>query len=506
MLVRSRIRTTQWNLLFHYVSIGLMMISGVVLVPLYLRYISLDLYGAWLATGNVLMWLTAVDPGLSTVLQQRVGTAYGKGDIQSVRGFMAAGLLLSAAISVLLVLLGYATIDYIPAWLRLPDDLDQSLLLQAFWIAVLGSSLSLFSYSITAISQGLQSSLGIGLVYVVVHVLDIVLILVLLFAGFGLLALAFSALFRGVGLLAGNAGYLCWRLFREKIGFSFSTQNIAELIKLVPFTFSARAGGLIANNVDAFVVARFLGVDIVPVLILTRKAIDISRKLVERPAIAFMPAVSHLVGAGETHKAKNVLARLVYMKIWLLALTFGGLVSMNDDFVRLWVGEQLFAGYAINVLLCFGLLLAAMTRSLANLCMALGDIKRNSLMILAQSLIFILLVLLGAKYFELIGVVLAPLIAMLLISVWYFPRSFSSMLRLSAGERMGMLSEFIISLLAASAPVYLFADIAPQGWLEFCGLVLAFSLAYGLLLCGISSAFRKELVGVWRKLAGRFAT
>src|SRR4051812_17531785 len=54
--------------------------QGVVLVPLYVSHVGAPLYGAWLASGDVLVWLQAFDLGLPNLLIQRIGAASGRGD------------------------------------------------------------------------------------------------------------------------------------------------------------------------------------------------------------------------------------------------------------------------------------------------------------------------------------------------------------------------------------------------------------------------------------------
>lgn len=500
-MIVNRTRTTQWNLFFHFVSIALMMVSGILLVPLYLHFIPLELYGAWLATGNVLMWLIAVDPGLSAILQQRVGTAYGQKDFPSIQGAVSAGLLLSACAVLLLVFLGSIVASHIPSWLNLSSGVDHKVLVQAFWIAVLGSSLQLFSYSITAINQGLQSSLGIGIIYVIVHVLDIALILILIFSDFGLMAIAYSALFRGVSMTLGNACYLGWRLVKENISFSFSPKKIPELVNLMSFTFFAQASGTIANNMDAFVIARFLGAEVVPVLVLTRKAIEICRTIVSRPTMAMLPALSHLVGEGDIDRAKLVLIRLVNLMIWVLLLVTSGLIVFNESFVRFWVGSHLFVGAAINVLLCVGLLLGIVILSLSNLCVALGNIKGTSLATLAQSAIFVLLIIPGVRCFGLVGVALVPLIAMLLVGAWYFPRTFSTMLKITFEERTLILRESLYSAISAVTATCIFLLFKVGSLIEFAMFVVLFVFAYATILLWLSVAFRAECKELYGKLS-----
>lgn len=491
-VVRSRARTTKWNLFFHYVAIALAFASGLVLVPLYLKYIPLDLYGAWLATGNIVVWLTAVDPGLSTVLQQRVGIAYGRGDLQDVRAMLAAGLLIAGGVSASILVLGLVVSGQLPTWLDLAPTIDGALLKRAFLLAVTGTAVTIFSFAITAVNQGLQSSVGIGLVYGVVNLLGIILTVALLYNGFGLLAIPVATLFRGLGLTLGNAGYLSWRLVSERIGFLPSLQQIPVLTRLVSYTFLARAGSVVANNADAFIVARFLGAEVVPVLTLTRKAPDMSRLLVERPAVAFMPAVSHLVGAGQIDKARQVLLRLVRLILWLLGLLWGGFFAFNDDFVRLWVGPELFAGSVINVVICLGLVVTVISNSLANLCLALGNIKGNSLTSVAQSMLFVPLIVLGVNYLGLLGVVLAPLLAMLATSIWYYPRSFARLLRLSLPDCRAIGRE-VIYILVVVVPLTLgFYWVHLEGWIQFGLSVLGFIAGYTIGLWLLSRSFQAE--------------
>lgn len=47
------------------------MMVGIILVPIYLVYIPKDLYGYWLATGNILTIISLLDPGIGGVVTQK---------------------------------------------------------------------------------------------------------------------------------------------------------------------------------------------------------------------------------------------------------------------------------------------------------------------------------------------------------------------------------------------------------------------------------------------------
>lgn len=75
----SRTKSTLANLISQYMSLGLAVVN-IVLIPFYLKYIDVKLYGAWLASGNIINWLTILDPGLNDLLRQQVAKFYGQQD------------------------------------------------------------------------------------------------------------------------------------------------------------------------------------------------------------------------------------------------------------------------------------------------------------------------------------------------------------------------------------------------------------------------------------------
>jgi O-antigen/teichoic acid export membrane protein len=475
------------------------MVSGIVLVPLYLRYIPLDIYGAWLATGNILAWLMVIDPGLSSVLMQRAGVAYGKGDKAELNSLLTGGVLLSGAISLLLLVAGFISSSFLIGWLNLGTTIDGDLVEQAFMIAVVGSALMIFSYGLTAFNQGMQSSLGIGLVFVITMVASLALTVVLLYKGVGLLALPIGLVVRGVGLTVGNAGYLLWRYIGERTRYHFSTQGVATLAKLLSYVFLGRGAGVIATNMDAFVLTRYLGPEIAPVFVLTRKAPDMSRMFLERPATAFMPAVSHLVGAGELGRARAVLLRLMRMILWLMGLIAAGFIVFNRDFVSLWVGPKLFAGGTINLFSVLTLVIMVLVNALSNLCFSLGNIKGNSIASLAQGLLSVPLMVLGARYWGMLGVAVAPLLAMLGVSAWYYPHAFSRLLKLEWPDVLALVREAAAVVVAATVATGTLFWITATTWPIFVLAVGAFGAVYLTVLGGISKAFRAEVAGVLKR-------
>jgi len=237
------------------------------------------------------------------------------------------------------------------------------------------------------------------------------------------------------------------------------------------------------------------------VLMLTRKVFDISRGLIERPSIAFMPAVSHLAGSGDMKKMKVVLSRLMRMQTWLLMLVTAELACFNNDFVSLWVGGDLFAGKVVNMILCIGLIMSIIVSSFSSLSMALGSIKRNSLALVIQSAILIGSLYFGVRYFGLAGAVLAPVLAMGMVGVWFYPKLLYGLINFSPDDKKEMAKEFFAAFFIACFLSAIFIQFEISSWVSLIAFSFLLVLIYLSMLWVFSLFFRSEAMTLKSKVS-----
>ncbi len=494
----SRTRTTAWNLVFHYASFLLVVVSGIVMVPLYLAHIPASLYGGWLAASNVLMWITVVDPGISTIVMQRVATAYGARDSNAIYALSSGGILLAAASGLLVIVAGELVAPRVAEWVRLSDDASRGALKEAFLIAVCGSALTVTSYTFTAIGQGLQSTFGVGIVFLVASIASLVSTAWLVLRGYGLSAIAVGFVIRGAMLLLGNAIYLYWRFRWEFGGFQFSANKVRELFSVSRFQLLSQAGNVIGNQIESIVVARAFGPEVVTTFVLSKRGPDTLRMIAERPSVAFMPAIAHVRGAGDLSTARNALARLTRYVVWVSGLLMGGFAAFNDDFVRLWVGSQFFVGHGVNAIFCGGVFVLALSRSFSNYYQALGGLKESNIAIFLESVLCMGFMLVGATYFGLAGVALAPIVAASAISGWYFPKRVGRLLGVERAEALALLREMVVVTIIAVIIAAGAALLRPDGWMAFSLQVVSFSCLYAIALFIFSEGVRSECRAVLR--------
>jgi O-antigen/teichoic acid export membrane protein len=183
---------------------------------------------------------------------------------------------------------------------------------------------------------------------------------------------------------------------------------------------------------------------------------------------------------------------LLFMTFWLMGLLAGGFIAFNEDFVRLWVGQNLFAGTTINLLIVANFVLGVLSVAFGNLCMSLGNIKSNSIAVMIQNMLYIPLIFLGVRYLGLLGVVVAPVLATLFVTGWYYPYSFTKTLKYLSHERLQLLREGGISFTIAIIYSALFGHWNPERWIDFGALLASFSSCYVVSLLVFSKPFRNE--------------
>ena len=95
----SRVRAAMISLGGSYLGAALTIVKGIFLVPLFLRVFGIELYGAFLASANVVGLLGIVDLGVSSVLAQRLAETWGARDRAQFLGATGSGLALGFALA-----------------------------------------------------------------------------------------------------------------------------------------------------------------------------------------------------------------------------------------------------------------------------------------------------------------------------------------------------------------------------------------------------------------------
>ena len=416
----SRRLNTLLNLLFNYASIILVVVQGIVLVPLYVSRVPVALYGAWLATGNLLTWLELVDPGTSDVIRQRVAQHYGANDRPALARTIGTGLRLSLGFATI-PLLGWPFAGAVAAMVRLTGP-NADALATSFRVGLLGVSLSIASYGFSAVCNGLQLALKSGLFYIGIGVFGIGVTITMLLLGYGLVAIPAGLAVRAA-LMCFAFAWLVFRWQREHLQepMGLDRPEARRMLSLSLATFTSRLGTTLLDRIDALLTSRVLGNQQTVVYTLTGRALDPVRMVSVSLPTSLMPSLAHMVGAGEKAEIARVVALLSRVTGTIAAVGAGSVVALDAVFVRLWVGPQMFGGPNLIALLALSASLSVFSFALNRVVYSLGAIRQASWVSLAEAAFKVPLQYLLLRVFGLAGMPIATCLGALAVSGWYLP-------------------------------------------------------------------------------------
>ncbi len=287
----SRKQQSIINLICIYFTIVLTIVQGIILTPVYIKFIPKSLYGAWLATGDMVGWISMIDPGISRIMQQRTAFAFGRREMDRLGGVLGTGLFLGFFFSVLPLLA-------IPFSGRIIGTLDVSALEHeqltvAFEWALVATGLMIATFQPAAANLGLQRGLGAGISYAIATISGIACTYIMLQMGYGLLSIPVGLTIRaGIMLLANGAWMWHWCHQNLRGRIAVRSDEFRSYAVLSTLTFFERMVSTLLSRSDSFLIALIYGNSQVPIYAFTGRALEPVRMAAERLMPAFLPGLA----------------------------------------------------------------------------------------------------------------------------------------------------------------------------------------------------------------------
>ena len=408
-----------------FLTLALAVVQGFLLTPAALRHIDYKLYGAWLATGQMISWVSLLDPGVNEILRQRVVFAFGSSSKDGLGAILGSGLIAGFLIAVIPAVAGLGAAFIAPHFISLNQS--ASLQLQHSLIAAAGAmGLTIAAFSPGSALQGLQRHVLHGTVSLLGAASYLISALALLYCGWGLLALPTALLIRSAIWIVGWTLPLLW-ISRRELNISIQPHwaEGKRTLGMSAATGLSNIAATVQTNTDAFIAGAMIGPESAATLSLTGALGDFIRLIPDRIVASFLPGLAHLAGEGDRDKFKAISWRLVQMIVALLSLAIGSVVIVNETFVKHWVGARSYGGLALTVCLCISVVLFSSCNLFGVILFSKGIIKPTAMVRLAQAALQMLLVLALIHHFQLMAIPISLALAAAVGLTAFFIRSYS---------------------------------------------------------------------------------
>ncbi|CCH57131.1 hypothetical protein BN8_06535 [Fibrisoma limi BUZ 3] len=417
------------------------------MAPLYLHYIEGTTYAYWLASGNILIWITIIEPGVGITLEQKVAYSAGQANKTELSKLITSGLILCSLILVASFAVSFLIQHYIPAILDLGRWQYTSVLQEAFLWASVGSCLSLCTYSLVGVNQGLQHTAYTGLVYLISQLVGIFITIYGLLQGWGLLSIGYSRAVTGILYFIGNGIILLYALRKDAIKLLYDKQYFKSFYKIFSYTFANKMGVTIANNIDLIVVSRFLEPTIITQLELSRRPQNIFSGFVNRTTYALLPSMSHSFGKGDIDAVKRIYIQFLKGFLFISLIISFGFIIFNEALLQFWVGPENYIGDVENILIVLSIVISSYTYSNSNFSFSAGNIKGNSKVGIYRSILYLALIFPLTMYFGVVGLIAALIISYITTELWYYQLDLANVINLKQSEVWQVVKPNLIPLL-----------------------------------------------------------
>lgn len=411
-LVTDRKKASQWYLAFLYVNFLLNLVKGVLIVPLYLSYMEPRLYGAWLACGGVIAYLSLCEFGVNRVVVQKVAVCVASSNNSQLAAVIGTGVRLAAFLSVLPLLIGLAISPFVARIVQIsgPEAIE---LRTAFIVASLAASLMIFSFTPRGVVQGMQRQVFVNSSYTGGLALSIMVTLILLMRGQGILAIPIGALVHSAITVSANFAYMMVVLRRQGLleRPRFDLALFKEIFSSSSFQFGGSVAHTLSAQSDNVIIAAALNPELCNVFTFTGMAPKMSATLGAYIPHAAMPALAHLAGHSEPARIKRVLADIIKYSTMVAAMLLCGALFLNEAVVDIWVGHRFYGGHWLNVIFCVGALSSLYFLGLNAILNALGEFRISGILVIFQGCAQLLFMVVLGYVLGMVGLALATVLA-----------------------------------------------------------------------------------------------
>lgn len=386
------------NYIFSLSNVGFAIVNGILLVPLYLHYINVELYGFWLAGSNIIGLLSVFEGGLATIITQKLSNALTNKKDEEFLNLSYANFFVSFFVCSIIVLLGIG-ISFLAPHLLSINKTESTQLVLALCFLSMSTGFTLFAHQLGAYPQVFQLTTIPGLNNLLSILISFASIFILLINGFGIISLAIGVFIRGLFFLIGNLIYVVfiWKKFKLGKPICSKKTNI-DLVKECILPLASKISNSIINNSQSFIIGVFIGGAYTVIYDFTGKIISTLRILVSTIGGATFASLS-IIFSGNNQNSKRESFFLVN-QIHLNLLFIFSIISFlfSKSVIAIWVGKQFYGGDILLFFIVISVVIQERKSFFYLVLNMLGYFKKAAQWDIVNSITFILLLIILGKY------------------------------------------------------------------------------------------------------------
>lgn len=403
-------RVVAMNVAGRYVTLGLELVLGLVMLPFNAHHLGASEYGLWMLAASVVAYFPILDLGLGSAMERAVAHHRARRDPAAINEVASTLVFVFAATGLiaLLVVTGIAWnfgrfFDLSPE----PARTGRLLMIMIGMQVAIGLPFAIFGGVVNGFQRTYLNAAvgaGVGLAVAVVNV-------TVLMAGGGLVELvAAMTATRMVGYIAYRLNaYRVFPLLRIRPSL-FRRGRLKELTGFGAWMMVQGAATKVNYASDAVVIGAFLSTGSVAIWTIAQRLADAVLQLTNQLNYVLFPIVVHADASGRNDRLTEVLVQGTRLSLATIIPVAGSLALLAEPVVVGWTGPQ-FAGAAVIVKILAAVVLVRVGSWTANtILQGTGAHRLVAVSYLTTAVINVGLSVLLIRWLGLPGVALATLI------------------------------------------------------------------------------------------------
>lgn len=403
-------------------------ILSFIAIPIYLIYLSNVSYGYWLTIGSIIMWISLSDFGIGMALSRLLinvqSTKTNQNLIEERNKLITTALVIFTICALIFFSVGLCLYPFCVNWFKVSVS-EIHIFRNTYFICITAGALSLPSSLFPGIlesNQKLALNRNLSTISAISNVLVSVLLIYWLQ---NISALAYALLFSVLIKALISYGFIIKTISINFKLYFFDSKYAKQLLSSGGYFQISRIANTVATNSDNLFISSYISSGVVPMYSFTTKmaqlfGITLASKI---PNVLFA-GMSEIIDLQQLEKLKTIFNLLLKILTRLALLTAAYAYFFNNDFVNLWVGKQNYAGYGVNLVVCYWIIYEFIVRGTSSLAYAFGDFKGYAFASIFEIIGNIVLSIILIQKYGLLGVALATAISRTFTTgiylVWYF--------------------------------------------------------------------------------------
>ncbi len=423
--------------------------TGLLAIPLTLRYLGTERYGLWMTISSVVAFMSFSDLGINNGLMNGIAKAHGRDDLDLAKQYTSSALFSLSVISLLLGILFAAVYRFVPwgSFFRVHSSIA---------IAEAGPAVAVFTGcfllnipigTVSRIQAGYQEGFLSNLWASLGSVISLVCILIVIHLhgslAFLLLAIAGAPLFAGV-----LNGAVLFRIQRPWLfpSWHYLRRDISrDLLHLGGLFFVLQLAGAVAFSSDNIVLTRILGPEAVPQYAVPSKLFSLVTIVSSFVTAPLWPAY------GEALEKRDFvwIRKTLYRSLTIVATISFTMSTLIVIFARhllsAWVGSQIHTSLLLLFSIAVWVVVSAISGTVAMFLNGVSVIRFQVIFALIGGSANICLSIVLTRKLGIPGVVLGSIVTQIMFGVipyyWYVRRYFARRVPAGNGGRRAMVEE-----------------------------------------------------------------